>query len=117
VVLNFPVLHFQRPEQRLQQQQQQQRSYCSPILRQRNKHPVCPPHQAALSSQYFTCREKPVIGGQSVSQSVNSLQVSLSQMNPRDDLRGEPKRGHRLMTIILSNLNRFKNCFHWKIPW
>ena len=27
------------------------------------------------------------------------------------------KRGHRLMTIILSNLNRFKNFFHWKIPW
>ena len=23
--------------------------------------------------------------------------------------------GHRLMTIIVSNLNRFKN--HWKIPW
>jgi len=30
---------------------------------------------------------------------------------------GPKKRGHRLMTIILSNLNRFKNFFHWKIPW
>jgi len=27
------------------------------------------------------------------------------------------KRGHRLMTIILSNLNRFKKFFHWKILW
>ena len=26
-------------------------------------------------------------------------------------------RGHRLMTIILSILNRFKTFFHWKIPW
>jgi len=26
------------------------------------------------------------------------------------------KRGHRLMTIILSILNRFKKCFRWKIP-
>jgi len=24
---------------------------------------------------------------------------------------------YRLVTIILSNLNRFKNLFHWKIPW
>jgi len=29
---------------------------------------------------------------------------------------GPKKRNHRLMTILLSNLNRFlKN--HWKIPW
>jgi len=27
------------------------------------------------------------------------------------------KRGHRLTTIILSNLNLFTNFFHWKIPW
>ena len=26
-------------------------------------------------------------------------------------VQGGPKTGHRLMTIILSNLNRFKNCF------
>jgi len=30
---------------------------------------------------------------------------------------GQKKRGHRLVTIILSNLNRFKKKFHWKIPW
>ena len=29
---------------------------------------------------------------------------------------GSKKRGHRLMTIILSNLNRFKK-IHRKIPW
>jgi len=29
---------------------------------------------------------------------------------------GPKKWGHRLMTIILSNLNPLKN-FHWKIPW
>jgi len=29
---------------------------------------------------------------------------------------GTNKRGHRLMTIILSNLNRFTNCFQCKIP-
>jgi len=29
---------------------------------------------------------------------------------------GPKKRGHILMTIILSNLNRFKNSFDWKIP-
>ena len=35
-----------------------------------------------------------------------------------DILQGGPKkRGHRLMTIILSILNRFKKRFHWKIPW
>ena len=27
------------------------------------------------------------------------------------------KRGHRLMTIILSILNRLKKLFYWKIPW
>jgi len=33
-------------------------------------------------------------------------------------IQGEPeKRGHRLMTIILSILNRFTNFFHWQIPW
>jgi len=26
------------------------------------------------------------------------------------------KRGHKLMNVILSILNRFKNFFHWKIP-
>jgi len=26
------------------------------------------------------------------------------------------KRGHRLMTVILSNLNRFTKFFHWEIP-
>jgi len=29
---------------------------------------------------------------------------------------GPKKRGHRLMTIVLSNLNRFKKN-HWKILW
>jgi len=34
------------------------------------------------------------------------------------DLQSGPKkRGNKIMTIILSNLNRFKNFFHWKIPW
>jgi len=33
-----------------------------------------------------------------------------------DNIQGGPKkRGHRLMTIIISNLNRFKNFFHWKV--
>ena len=33
------------------------------------------------------------------------------------DIQGGPKqRGHRLMTIILSILNRLKK-IHWKIPW
>jgi len=33
------------------------------------------------------------------------------------DIQGGPKqRGHRLMTIIPSILNRLKK-FHWKIPW
>jgi len=27
------------------------------------------------------------------------------------------KRGHRLMTIFLSILYRFKKFIHWKIPW
>jgi len=27
------------------------------------------------------------------------------------------KRGHRLIAIILSNLNRFQKKFHWKILW
>ena len=34
---------------------------------------------------------------------------------PRLRLHGGPKNGARLMTIILSNVNRFKKN-HWKIP-
>ena len=30
---------------------------------------------------------------------------------------GPKKRGHRLSTIILPNLKRFRKFFHWKIPW
>jgi len=34
-----------------------------------------------------------------------------------EELQGGPKKqGHRLMTIILSILNRFKKFLHWKIP-
>ena len=35
----------------------------------------------------------------------------------RNTYRVGQRRGHRLMTIILSILNRFKKCFDWKIPW
>ena len=31
-------------------------------------------------------------------------------------IQGGPKRGYRLVTVILSNLNRFKKNY-WKIPW
>jgi len=31
-----------------------------------------------------------------------------------EHIRLAKKRDHRLRTIILSNLNRFKNCFHWR---
>ena len=31
--------------------------------------------------------------------------------------RWAKKRGRRLMTIILSNLNQFTECFYWEIPW
>jgi len=42
---------------------------------------------------------------------------SLTHLGNRDVQGGPKKWGHRLMTIILSNLNRFQKCFHWKIPW
>ena len=33
-------------------------------------------------------------------------------------LQGGPNKwGRRLMTIIPSNLNRFRKFFHWKILW
>jgi len=41
-----------------------------------------------------------------------------TQQSVITEIQGGPKkRGHRLMTIILSILNGFKNFFHWKIPW
>ena len=59
---------------------------------------------------------------------IRIYQVTVGGMNIRERfcsslfftgrrIQGEPKkRGHRLMTTVLSNLDQFKK-IHWKIPW
>jgi len=42
----------------------------------------------------------------------------MSYQRSTSKLQGGPKKwGHKLVVIILSNLNRFTILFHWKIPW